>query len=187
MRGFMHERARNGDALLLAAGKLARVFLRLLGNVHALQVLHGGLLGLGARHLLHPHRSKAQVVEHGEVGKQVEALEHHADFGADLVDLAQVVGELRAIDDDLALLMLLEPVDAADQRGFAGAGRTADDDLLALLHHEIDVTQHVKFAVPLVYAEQLNSRHAWLLVYCPLYGGILSHVPSTTLRGAPLT
>jgi hypothetical protein len=33
--------------------------------------------------------------------KQVEVLEHHADFAADLVDLLEVVGQLDAVDDDL--------------------------------------------------------------------------------------
>ena len=46
--------------------------------------------------------------------EQVEVLEHHADLAAHLVDLLQVVGELLAVDDDLALLVLLQPVDAAD-------------------------------------------------------------------------
>ena len=40
--------------------------------------------------------------------------------------------ELDAVDDDLAFLMFLQPVDAADQRRLAGARRPADDDALAL-------------------------------------------------------
>ena len=64
--------------------------------------------------------------------EQVEMLEHHADFAPDLVDLLQVVGEFDAVDDDLALLMLLEPVDAADQRRLARSRRPANDDALAL-------------------------------------------------------
>ena len=63
--------------------------------------------------------------------EEVEVLEHHADFAADLVDALEVVGELGAVDDDAALLVLLEPVDAADHRRLAGAGRAADHDALA--------------------------------------------------------
>ncbi len=63
--------------------------------------------------------------------EQVEVLEDHADVAADLVDLLEIVGELRAVDDDLALLVLLQPVDAADHRRLARAGRAADDQLLA--------------------------------------------------------
>ena len=40
--------------------------------------------------------------------EEVEVLEHHADLAPHLVDALQVVGKLDAVDDDLALLMLLE-------------------------------------------------------------------------------
>jgi hypothetical protein len=83
--------------------------------------------------------------------KQVEVLEHHADFAADLVDLLQIVGQFDAVDDDLALLVLFQPVDAADHRRLAGTGRPADDDALAAHDLEVDVAQHVEIAVPLVH------------------------------------
>src|ERR1700730_17402789 len=82
--------------------------------------------------------------------KQVEMLEHHADLAADLVDLLEVRGEFDAVDDDLARLMLLESVDAADHRRLAGARRPADQDALAARYVEIDVAEHVKVAVPFV-------------------------------------
>ena len=77
--------------------------------------------------------ARVQVLQDGQVREQVEVLEHHADLAADLVDVLEVVGQLDAVDDDLALLVLLQPVDAADQRRLAGAGRPADDDPLALV------------------------------------------------------
>ena len=82
--------------------------------------------------------------------KQVKALEHHADFAPDFVDPPQVRAEFDALDDDLAFLEFLQRVDAADQRRFAGARRTADHDALALGDIEVDVAQHVKVAVPFV-------------------------------------
>jgi hypothetical protein len=42
------------------------------------------------------------------MGKEVEVLEHHADFSADLVDLLDIAGELDVVDDDLALLVFLQ-------------------------------------------------------------------------------
>ena len=71
--------------------------------------------------------------------EQVEVLEHHADFAPHLVDLLQVVGQFDAVDDDLAALMLFQPVDAADHRRFARAGGAADDDALAAHDLQIDV------------------------------------------------
>ena len=89
--------------------------------------------------------------------EQVEVLEHHADFAAHLVDLLQVVGELDAVDDDLALLVLLQPVDAADHRRLAGTRRPADDDALAAHDLQVDVLQHVEVAVPFVHGDDLDG------------------------------
>ncbi len=58
-------------------------------------------------------------------------LKAHADLAAYLVDPTQIVGQLGAVDHDAALLVFLEPIDAADHGGFAGSRGTADDDLLA--------------------------------------------------------
>ena len=90
--------------------------------------------------------------------KQIEVLETHPDFAADLVDLFQVVGQLRPLDDDLAALVFLQPVDAADHGRLAGAGRSADDDPLAAHHLQIDIPQHVEITVPLVHIDDLNGH-----------------------------
>ena len=123
-----------------------------------LQIMHRDLLGLLLRHLAHPDRRQRAVLQHGEMRKQVEVLEHHADFAAHLVDLLEVVGQLDAVDDDAALLVLLQPVDAADHGRLAGAGRPADHDALAARDAQIDVAQHVEVAVPLVHADRARPR-----------------------------
>src|SRR4029450_11653457 len=64
------------------------------------------------------------------------------------------------LDQDAPVLVRLEAVDAADQCRFAGAGRAADDDLLALFDRQIDVLENVEGAIPLVDADQLHSWHA---------------------------
>src|SRR6478752_6707469 len=86
MRGLMHS-ARNCDALLLAAGKLPGISVGLLGDAHPLQILHGGLFGLRLRHAAHPRRRQHQVLQHRQMRKQVELLEHHPDLRTDLLDL----------------------------------------------------------------------------------------------------
>jgi hypothetical protein len=64
--------------------------------------------------------------------------------------------------------MLLQPIDATDHGRFAGARWTANDNALATLDRKIDVTQHVKLAVPLVHPgnfdrdivrRRLHARH----------------------------
>src|ERR1700738_1338989 len=85
-------------------------------------------------------------------------LEAHADFTPDLVDLLQVAGELRAVDNDTALLMLFQPIDAADHGRLAGTRGPADHDALAALDRKVDVAQHVELAVPLVHADDLDRE-----------------------------
>ncbi len=132
------------------------IFGGLLGDLDALEIVHRDLLGVLLRHLAHPDRRQRQVLQHGQMREQVEVLEHHADVAAHLVDLLDVVGQLDAVDHDAALLVLLEPVDAADHGRFAGARRPADHDALALGDPQVDVAQHVEIAVPLVDADQLD-------------------------------
>src|SRR6266571_4748408 len=81
----------------------------------------------------------------------------HSARAADLVDLLEIVGELDAIDHDAALLVLLEPIDAADHGGFAGSGRPANDDALAALYPEVYVAQNVEVAVPLVHCDDIHG------------------------------
>ena len=61
-------------------------------------------------------------------------LEDHADFGADFLDILDVVGQFGAIDNDPAALVLFEPVDAADQGRLPRTRRPADDNPLPGLH-----------------------------------------------------
>src|ERR1700730_2554564 len=90
--------------------------------------------------------------------KQIETLEHHADFAPDLVDPPQIRPQFDAVDDDAAFLKFLQRVDAADQRRLARARRAADYDALAFGDLEVDVTQHMKIAVPFVEAGHADNR-----------------------------
>src|SRR5450830_808752 len=150
--------ARDRDPLLLAAGELRRIFLGLLQNAHAREVLHRQLFGLRLWHLAHPDRRQRAVLENREMRKQIELLKHHADLAAHLVDALEIGGQLDAIDDDAALLVPFDGVDAADQRGLAAARWPADHDALAAPHRHIDVAQHMKGAEPFVHADQLDHR-----------------------------
>jgi hypothetical protein len=66
-------------------------------------------------------------------------------------NMTDIVGQLKAVNDQAALLVFFQPVDAADQRGLARAGRAANDDALALGDVQVNVAQHMEIvAVPLV-------------------------------------
>ena len=149
--GLEAQCAGNRHALLLAARELQRVLEGLLGDLDALELLHGFFFGFLLGDFADPHGRERQVFEHGQVREQIELLEHHAHLLADRVNRFDVVGQLNAVNDQPALLVLFQPVDAADQRGLARAGRAADDDAFALGDVQVNVPQHMEIvAVPLV-------------------------------------
>ena len=88
----------------------------------------------------------------GEVDQIAEqARAHLAQTAAGLPDAGIPV------DDDLALLVLFQAVDAADHGRLARAGRAADDQLLTAADLQVDVAQDVELAVPLVHADHLDG------------------------------
>ena len=134
--------ARDGDALLLAAGELARIGVSLVGQADACEQLARRVLGLLLRDVADLDRGQHDVLEHRHVWEQVEALEDHADFLAYLVDVSLAV-EHDAIDADFAGSRLFEVVHAAQQRALARAGRPDNDDDLFLLNCEVDALEHL--------------------------------------------
>src|SRR5712691_10633725 len=90
--------------------------------------------------------------------EQVELLEHHANLAADRLDILHIRCQLDPGDDNLAALVLFQPVDAADHRRLARARRPADDDAFALVDLEIDVLEDVELAEPFVDMTQLDDR-----------------------------
>jgi hypothetical protein len=149
--------AGNRHALLLAAGKLAGELMRLLGDLDPLQQPHRVSFGLLPGDLAHPDRGQRAVLEDGEMREQVEVLEHHANLGPDLVDVLQIRVEFDIVDDDVALLVLLQPVDTADQGRLAGTGRPADHDPLAPVDGQVDVAEHMELAIPFVHVVDLDG------------------------------
>ena len=106
--------AGDGYALLLATRKVLRILAGLLGKADALECGHGRLGRLFLALLLQLDGSKREVAEHRHVGIEVELLEHH---GAVLASHLQVVllGERRAVDDNLTRRGLLEVIHATDE------------------------------------------------------------------------
>ena len=148
--------AGDGHALLLTARQLMRVGIRLVGKSDAAEQLHR--LGLRRRlvHFLQLDRRKHDVLQHGEVGEQVEALEHHADVLAHLVDIGLFVGDHGVVYDDLAAGRLLELVETAEQRGLARTGRSDDADNLALGDGEVDAVENLELVKVLDKISDLN-------------------------------
>ena len=105
-----------------------------------------------------------------------------------------------SVDEHLACGGLLEPIDAADERGLAGARRSDDHELLARLDGQVDILQHVKIAEVLIETADLvvfamdevlpftirapgpkraSKRTAMRFEYALLYGCAPYHSPYT--------
>ena len=132
--------------------------MRLLGDAHLLQQLHRLELRFPFRQTPDVSGRERDVVEHGEVREQVEALEHHAGLAAHVLDVAEVVGELDAADDDATGVVFFETVDAPDHRRLARTRRTDDNDYLLAADLHADVSQRLERTEELVDVFELDDR-----------------------------
>ena len=124
-------------------------------------------LGLGPGAALDLGQAEHDVVERGHVREQVEALEDHADPGALGRDRAlaqplapaagEAIADRLAVDHDLALVVLLEQVDAAQQRGLARAAGADDRHDFALADLEVDALEDLGRAEALV--DVVRAQH----------------------------
>src|SRR3546814_9931224 len=125
------------DALLLAAGHLARIIGLAALEGDPLADLAGARLAGGTADTLHLQR-KADVLQHREMRQQSEVLEHHAHLvAADLDHLALgAAQQVAALEEDLAGGRLDQPRQAAHQGRLAGAAESHDDEDLAVRSEE---------------------------------------------------
>ena len=124
--GVAGESSRDGHSLLLSAGQLRRVGVRLIRQAYDLQQLRGALFRIRLFHARQLQR-EANVAQARALHQQVEALEDHGDIpplGPQL--LFGQCADIHAVDQHLPVGGAFQHVDAAHQRAFARAGH-ADD------------------------------------------------------------
>src|SRR5688500_10572246 len=140
----VHERARDGHALLLAAGELARPVAEALAEPeHAEQPL-GARAPLGGGHA-GVHRRHLDVARRARGGDQVVALEHEAE-GLAPQPRQLVAAERRhvlAVEEVLAAAGPVEAAEDVHERGLARARGAHDGDELAGADVEVDAVQHL--------------------------------------------
>ena len=91
----------------------------------------------------HLHLTDDAVFQNGHIVEQVEGLEHHAHMGAVSRGIDALGDNILAVVENLAGGGNLQQVDAAQQRGLAGAGGADDGGHVALFHGEIDIPQNL--------------------------------------------
>src|SRR5207247_8948152 len=133
----------DGHALLLAAREIGRIVVGLLYEPDPGQQRSRGFLRLRVREPPYFFRRQHDVLQRRHVREEVERLKHHTHARAERRQVHAARGHRRAEHGDVATLHALEAIHAADQRGFAGARRTADDHDLAGPAGTIDVAEHV--------------------------------------------
>ena len=98
MRGCI---ARPGNRHTLpSAGELRGIFISLFWNAHTSEQLHRQFTRLLLRHSFDPGWRKRNILDDGQVRKQVELLKDHAHFLADLFHVANIIAKLDAIHND---------------------------------------------------------------------------------------
>ena len=102
------------------------------------------------RPIAHVDGRQRNVVQHRQVGEQVELLEHHSHLAPDLLNIADIVRQFGPVHDDAPLLVLFQAIDTANKGGLARPGRADDHDHLTRFHSEINSTQGLKLSKPLV-------------------------------------
>ena len=102
------------------------------------------------------HRGKHNILQYRHVREEIEPLEYHADFLADIVDTLGII-HTDAIDDDFSCRRLFQIIDAAENRALAGSGRPDDDDNFLILDCQIDSFQD--FMGPKAFFQAFNFYH----------------------------
>src|SRR6266542_815260 len=144
------QRAGDGDALALAAGKLIRLVLQAMAKLHQVQQLAGALVYFLAAPAFEMKRQR-HVLQAGEAGQQVEELKNKTDLVAPQareVVVRESVQRL-AVNRNLAGGGAVETADQVEQRRFARTGGADDRDHLAARDVQIHAFERNDFAFAL--------------------------------------
>ncbi|CDN41235.1 6-pyruvoyl-tetrahydropterin synthase [Paenibacillus sp. P22] len=151
--GRLHrKRAGDGDALLLSARQPGRVFVFFGRQAYPLQQPIADALGFRPRQLLDGKQRLDDIAQSRLMGIQIELLKNHSCVAPDLPEARALLprrhirSHADAVHFHRTAAELLEPVETAQQRAFAGAARSEKDDDFLRRHLKIDGFQHFRSA-----------------------------------------
>ncbi len=148
--GLHRERTHDRNALLLTAGESIGEFIGLGLQPEAAQQLIGARSRLVIAQAEHLARCKGHVLAHGHMREEVERLEHDADLAADGVLVDPARRDVETLDQDPAAVDRLQQIDAPQERRLARPACSDQTHDLVVVDGEIDATQHLELAEPLV-------------------------------------
>ena len=107
---------------------------------------------------MRPHLPQDHVLQRRQVREQVVGLEDEAEPAPHRDRLHRRVGDDLAVEQDVAVVDLLQQVDAAQQRRLAGAGGADQGDGAVLVDGEVDAAQDLALTEGLGHAADLEHR-----------------------------
>src|SRR5581483_1393140 len=165
----VRERARDRDALLLAARELARQVVEPPVEADALEQLLHPLAAVAPCEVRRRER-RLDVLRRGERRDEVELLEHEPEGGAPQPRQLGVPhrSEVASLEEDGALARAVEAAEQLEQRRLAGAARSDHREEVAAVDHEVD----------LAHRAYLRAAHGVGAADAPeLVGGCVVHQP----------
>src|ERR1700686_2094170 len=158
---IVDERACDRDPLLLAARKLIGEFVFFSFEADDAEHLFDFRLEV-PQGALGDAKGEGDVLEDGEVGKQLEILKDHADLAPQEGQVAALeAAQVLAFDVDLACGDLLLADQEPDQGRLAGTARSDQEDEVLLGDDECDVAQRYRaIRIFLVHAQEADLRHS---------------------------
>jgi hypothetical protein len=167
--GLHRQGTGDGDSLLLAAGELGRIRVRLVGKTDQVEQGSGLLLGFVPGLAQDVDRGLGHVAQYAHVGEQVELLEDHGHAAADAPDVRlagrnQVlallfVEQVLAVDSDRAGVRLGQRHQHAQDRGLAGPARADQGHAFAVADLEGQVVEHHVVPEALAHLLELDEVH----------------------------
>src|SRR5271155_1174210 len=149
-----HNRAPDRDPLTLAAGKLARLAIEIVGQVQRTGRLAHFLID-DVRALSSHFERESDVAAHAHVRIERVGLEHHGEPALRGTDIGHVLG----VDEHLSGGDVLETGDEAQKRRLATAGRPDEHRELAVFDVEIDAVDDADRAERFPHVFQLDASH----------------------------
>ena len=134
----------NTDTLLLTAGKLRGILLRMFRKADELKQRRNLFPDLVTADTGKLERQGHVVVDRAG-GEQVEVLEDHADLVTDAAKLGGAqLREILTVHNDIALCGPVEEVDTSNQRGFARAASSEDTENFSVIDCDGDILDGIE-------------------------------------------
>ncbi|MNI72807.1 hypothetical protein D3C73_1287670 [compost metagenome] len=111
------------------------------------------------------HGAEHHVLQRGHLWEQIELLEHHAGFAADLAYLRRIALDAQAIHQQVTAVDGFQHIDASQEGGLAGTRRTHHHYDLTRVDVQRNAVQHHGFAEVLGDVMEFDHAHNMRILF----------------------